>query len=116
MSRSLLDAAFDARAQELGVQACHCEEPDVVWVEAKQDWDWSHCRTCGGAVVQLSGAEVDAIYEARGWKREPCGVCGGHGVRWVGEGVDDCRYCAGGTVWRTPRGRYALWPGGPFCG
>ena len=31
-------------------------------------------------------------------------------------GPEECNRCAGtGVHWRTPQGRYVLYPGGPFC-
>ena len=56
-----------------------------------------------------------------GWKRERCGMCSGHGMvssysPFDFLGPEECRLCGGtGAVWRTPNGRYVLYPGGPFC-
>jgi DnaJ-class molecular chaperone len=62
--------------------------------------------------------------ELQGWRRESCSKCGGHGLvssySWNDShdflGADECVSCGGtGTQWRTPKGRYVLYPGGPFC-
>jgi hypothetical protein len=61
--------------------------------------------------------------ELEGWRRERCCSCDGHGLvsSYTTDGSDflgaeECRHCTGtGTHWRTPRRRYVLYPGGPFC-
>ena len=61
--------------------------------------------------------------EREGWRREGCGACGGYAVvsSYTLDGSDflgpeECDRCAGaGAYWRTPQGRYVLYPGGPFC-
>ena len=111
----VLETALEAKAALMGVKCCRCAEPDVEWNEAKGDFD-EVCKTCGGTTVALTGDEWHALWAARGWTKEVCQVCGGHGVRWGGEDVYDCRYCCNGTVWFSPKGRRAHWPGGPFCG
>jgi hypothetical protein len=65
---------------------------------------------------------VDWFREHEGWRCERCAGCGGHGLVsdfGCGEdfyGAKECDCCAGtGVQWRTPRGRYVLYPGGPFC-
>jgi hypothetical protein len=62
------------------------------------------------------------FHELEGWRRERCCACGGHGMvssyGWDGDflGPKECDHCVGtGVQWRTPRGRYVLYPGGPFC-
>lgn len=53
--------------------------------------------------------------EARGWREESCGCCAG--LEWGGEEPRECKSCNGsGGYWRTPKGHYVQWPGGPFCG
>lgn len=57
-----------------------------------------------------------------GWKRMRCGACSGFGqvsdYGALGDdfyGAKECDTCRGnGQVWRTPKGRYVLYPGGPF--
>ena len=57
-----------------------------------------------------------------GWKAEQCWNCGGHGVVSVYshndfEGAGECATCGGsGTLWRSPKRRLAMYPGGPFRG
>jgi len=57
---------------------------------------------------------------AEGWRRERCFSCRGTGMvsscSWDGfEGPQDCDRCRGnGAYWRTPKGRYVVYPGGPF--
>lgn len=64
--------------------------------------------------------DFHAHWIARGWKQESCGACGGHGV--VDRGYlevcpGECdRCCGSGLAWRSPKGHYALYPGGPFTG
>jgi hypothetical protein len=65
---------------------------------------------------------VDWFREHEGWRRERCVGCGGHGVvsdYSCGEdfyGPKECDCCVGtGVQWRTPRGRYVRYPGGPSC-
>jgi hypothetical protein len=64
---------------------------------------------------------VEWFREHEGWRRERCGNCGGHGMvssyGWNDFlGPEECDHCGGtGVQWRTPRGRYVLYPGGPFC-
>lgn len=65
---------------------------------------------------------TDWFREQQGWRRERCGCCQGHGIvssyGWGGdfEGPEECDSCCGnGHIWRTPRGRYVAYPGGPFC-
>ena len=64
---------------------------------------------------------VDWFREVEGWRCEKCGSCGGHGLvssySWNDfEGAEECKSCCGnGVVWRTPKGRYVAYPGGPFC-
>jgi hypothetical protein len=57
------------------------------------------------------------------WTQVGCAHCGGHGLvqgPWsalAGDGPDECRFCNGnGAVWRSPKGRLASYPGGPFIG
>jgi hypothetical protein len=63
---------------------------------------------------------IEWFREVEGWKQESCGVCS-HGMvsscSWNDFlGPEECRSCGGtGTVWRTPKGRYVQYPGGPFC-
>jgi DnaJ-class molecular chaperone len=59
-----------------------------------------------------------------GWKQEGCTNCRGHGVvsdyGYSGrdfEGPKDCPACGGaGHLWISPKGRTAMYPGGPFTG
>ena len=58
------------------------------------------------------------------WTPEQCWNCGGHGVVSVYsygggdfEGAGSCNTCGeSGTLWRSPKGRLAMYPGGPFRG
>lgn len=57
------------------------------------------------------------------WTQITCDACGGSGLTQKitsvlgGDGPDECRWCgATGRVWRSPKGRLASWPGGPFIG
>lgn len=58
------------------------------------------------------------------WREIVCWDCGGHGQSSSysidgGDflGADECRTCNGsGRVFRSPKGRFAQWPGGPFVG
>jgi hypothetical protein len=111
----VIDLAIRAKAKLLGAVPCECAEPDTPWDEEKQGFT-GRCSTCGGTVVGLSSEEYVAVWAARGWTRETCSCCGGYGVYWTGEDVADCPHCCSGTVWRTPKGHYAQYPGGPFCG
>lgn len=59
----------------------------------------------------------------REWTRLPCHECNGHGiVSNYGNGEDffgpkECDCCnGGGTLWRSPRGALAVFPGGAFRG
>jgi len=115
MRTGVLEAAHDAKAAQMGVTPCRCDEPDLVWNADKDDFD-DVCRACGNTLVGLTHEEYVAVWASRGWKKEVCRVCRGYGVCWGGEDVYDCRHCCNGTVWRSPKGRYALYPGGPFCG
>jgi hypothetical protein len=66
---------------------------------------------------------IEWFREQEGWRREECASCGGYGMvsgyGWDSRdffGPEECSHCAGtGTHWRTPQGRYVLYPGGPFC-
>lgn len=50
-----------------------------------------------------------------GWTEVNCGCC--NGIAWGGEEPRTCRDCGGnGVLWRSPKGRLALYPGGPFRG
>lgn len=64
--------------------------------------------------------------ERRGWKRERCS-CHPHGLdsyrasmaleNGGDPGWETCDRCGGNTYyWRSPKGRTALYPGGPFTG
>jgi len=56
------------------------------------------------------------------WTEGQCGRCGGHGVVSVYtmgdfDGAGWCPDCGGsGSLWRSPKGALAVYPGGPFCG
>lgn len=58
------------------------------------------------------------------WKRITCHNCEGHGqVANYGsfgldfEGPEECNSCEGsGSIWQSPKGRLAKYPGGPFIG
>ena len=57
------------------------------------------------------------------WTQISCITCGGHGVvADYGNGEDfygaaECRDCNGsGSVWKSPTGRIAQYPGGRFVG
>lgn len=65
--------------------------------------------------------ETPAVWS--GWTQVVCVSCGGSGLvqghisRMAGDGPDECRDCGAlGHVWRSPKGRIASWPGGPFVG
>jgi len=66
---------------------------------------------------------IEWFRKREGWRRERCCSCGGHGLvshyTFTGDdflGAEECSHCAGtGVQWRTPQGRYVLYPGGPFC-
>jgi DnaJ-class molecular chaperone len=55
-----------------------------------------------------------------GWRQERCFSCHGTGMvssySWADfEGPAECDMCHGsGAYWRTPKGRYVVYPGGPF--
>ncbi len=59
-----------------------------------------------------------------GWTTIQCSRCDGYGqvsVYTIGgtafEGPGWCPQCGGnGALWVSPKGRLALWPGGPFAG
>lgn len=63
-----------------------------------------------------------ATTSAGEWQAVQCWECGGHGVQanYDSEGFmspSDCDACGGeGSLWVSPAGRLALWPGGPFVG
>lgn len=58
------------------------------------------------------------------WKKLKCDNCDGHGQRSTYtidggdfQGADECKTCGGsGTIWRSPQGSLAQYPGGPFVG
>jgi DnaJ-class molecular chaperone len=58
---------------------------------------------------------------AKGWTMVQCHSCDGHGMvadYGCGEdfyGPEECRTCNGsGNIWKTPKGRYAEYPGGRY--
>ena len=57
-----------------------------------------------------------------GWEKIKCHSCDGHGLvsSHTGgnlDGPDECRTCWGsGSIWRSPKGALAKYPGGPFVG
>lgn len=59
-----------------------------------------------------------------GWTRVQCVSCSGYGLKSLYtmggtdfDGATECRQCDGnGVQWRSPNGRYAVWPGGRFVG
>lgn len=57
-----------------------------------------------------------------GWRLAECGSCGGCGLvsvysQYDFEGPRECKDCGGsGTVFITPKGRLADYPGGPLRG
>ncbi len=53
-----------------------------------------------------------------GWKVAPCSLCRGIGVVWsyTYDGPIECKDCNNGVVYISPKGRRALYPGGPFLG
>jgi hypothetical protein len=57
--------------------------------------------------------------EHEGWRRERCSSCSmvsSYGWNSDFLGPEECKHCGGtGAQWRTPQGRYVLYPGGPFC-
>lgn len=61
-------------------------------------------------------------WEAKGWSWQQCSRCQGTGFVAVYsaydfEGAGECDRCkATGVYWITPKGRYVLYPGGPFVG
>jgi hypothetical protein len=58
---------------------------------------------------------------ASGWASVACGNCRGYGIvahysATDFEGERPCPDCDGtGVLWRSPRGRMARYPGGPFA-
>ena len=58
------------------------------------------------------------------WTEVKCWNCGGYGQASSYSldgsdflGTDECKTCNGsGRVFRSPKGRFAKWPGGPFVG
>ena len=53
----------------------------------------------------------------KGWRVATCSMCRGTGLKWSYEvGAVDCRHCNNGVVYISPKGRLALYPGGPFLG
>lgn len=58
------------------------------------------------------------------WTQQKCHDCSGHGLisdySYDGhefEGPAECRTCNGtGTIWRSPKGSLAQYPGGRFVG
>ena len=92
-------------------------------------WGDYHClgvvrwsTKCSAEPLQSvqSAAYAHPIYPA--WTAETCWNCGGHGVVSVYshndfEGAGECGTCGGsGQLWRSPKGRLAMYPGGPFRG
>lgn len=55
-----------------------------------------------------------------GWHIESCHKCMGSGMQlhysaYDFEGASECDGCYGnGIIWVSPKGRHALYPGGPF--
>jgi hypothetical protein len=72
-----------------------------------------------GTVVMMTVTEW--FRNQQGWQREKCGACSGYGMvssysAFDFEGPEECNSCGGtGINWKTPKGRYVLYPGGPFC-
>ncbi len=50
-----------------------------------------------------------------GWTIEKCSCHAGTVANAYGEPTD-CRDCNGGVVFVSPKGAYAMYPGGPFLG
>lgn len=55
------------------------------------------------------------------WKRLQCDKCDGKGIVAGCYGSEptpeECRSCNGsGTIWKSPKGSIAQYPGGPFLG
>ena len=85
------------------------EEHRAIWrcAESAKELQWRHDDD-----VSENDKRV-AAYVARGWKHESCGCCGG--IQWGGEEPRECRDCCGsGSIWISPKGHTALYPGGPF--
>jgi hypothetical protein len=67
---------------------------------------------------------MSAVRETRSgvWREETCGACRGYGLVSDYSGGDfngamGCESCGEqGFVWRSPKDRLALYPGGPFVG
>jgi len=67
--------------------------------------------------------KIISLMNKKDWIQESCGKCSGYGsLSDYGNGEDfygdkECNTCGGsGQVWISPKGRIALWPGGPFLG
>lgn len=59
--------------------------------------------------------DMTARWIAKGWKHVSCGCCAG--LEWGGEEPRECKDCGGnGSLWQSPKGALALYPGGPFVG
>jgi len=63
------------------------------WFRKSQGWRNERCFSCYG-----TGMESDYGWNCDFLGPKECGSCGGNGQYWV-----------------TPKGRHALYPGGPFC-
>lgn len=72
-----------------------------------------------------SGTRIPvAKYLSEGWKQQPCAACGGRGIGYAYHdrdprkpisGMEMCKSCGGrGSVWTSPQGRRAAYPGGPW--
>src|SRR5262249_995284 len=66
-----------------------------------------------------------AKYLREGWTQQACSACRGTGLNYIRPHADPgpisgqelCRQCQGrGSVWTSPAGRRASYPGGPWLG
>lgn len=98
----------------------------------RREWDFGSytCPECGYSTDENGDTTVESKDECEtchpwikwkrnGWHEETCGVCRGLGIvsaysAFDFEGPTDCRSCNNGTVWVSPKGRHAEYPGGRF--
>lgn len=57
---------------------------------------------------------LKSVYYFNYYTRESCGCC--NGIQWGGWEPIECDRCGGNaSVFKTHKGRYVKWIGGPFC-